>query len=322
MEEEAPPSPPSPPSPPCYRPVSPLSISQLVRLYCRERLLVRPTHWTDRHLELLGCSFGKPSQAPATAPSVLFGKLGSGLLRRAFGYSEWRLLPRENALDGLLTMDGPCDKRPNLRFTFNRRPVQTLRCTVFFPKIQRAPDVLPSIVAARVDIARISEFRDDLFMLPEKWEGYRSARSLSILQKKKITPKNRLHDPYLLGTLISIAQENKARAAVRKELPEPRFLSQLLVSSDNEKELYLYKAYIPSSLLCSLDDPASIPLEPASIPVDITAIRYSPYRSFRDRLTTLVLPEDDLARLRAAQGKDGLLCQSTQPDAEQATACS
>lgn len=61
-------------------------------------------------------------------------------------------------------------------------------------------------------------------MLPEKWEGYRSARSLSILQKKKITPKNRLHDPYLLGTLISIAQENKARAAVRKELPEPRFL--------------------------------------------------------------------------------------------------
>lgn len=43
-----------------------LSIKQLVRLYCRERLMVKPAEWTGRHLELLQCSF---ESSPALEPS-------------------------------------------------------------------------------------------------------------------------------------------------------------------------------------------------------------------------------------------------------------
>lgn len=45
---------------------SPLSINQLLRLHCRERLAVHPVEWTHRHLELLECSFGWPTPEPAS----------------------------------------------------------------------------------------------------------------------------------------------------------------------------------------------------------------------------------------------------------------
>ncbi|KAM4056870.1 hypothetical protein HRG_003733 [Hirsutella rhossiliensis] len=164
--EEAPPSPPSPPSPPCSAPTAPLSVSQLVRLHRRERLLVRPIHWTDRHLELLGCSFGDPSRAPPKTTPVLFGRRGSGYLRYAFKHREWRVQFRETALLDVLATAGPfADRfgasfltlpsllrltndidRQNIRFAFNRRHVQTLRCTIFLPKIQQEPDPWPPLL--------------------------------------------------------------------------------------------------------------------------------------------------------------------------------
>ncbi|ODA84399.1 hypothetical protein RJ55_02924 [Drechmeria coniospora] len=58
--------------------IAPLSIAQILRLHCRERLLVRPSLWTDRHLELLQCSFSGPSPAPCTPTPVLFEKQDSG----------------------------------------------------------------------------------------------------------------------------------------------------------------------------------------------------------------------------------------------------
>lgn len=47
-----------------------LSIYQLARLNCRERLLVDPLQWTSRHVELLQCFFEKPSLAPSLASST------------------------------------------------------------------------------------------------------------------------------------------------------------------------------------------------------------------------------------------------------------
>jgi hypothetical protein len=44
-------------------PPQPLSLSQILRLHPRERLLVHPLQWTARHLELLQCSFDAPAPA-------------------------------------------------------------------------------------------------------------------------------------------------------------------------------------------------------------------------------------------------------------------
>lgn len=78
-----------------------LSVNQLTRLHCRERLLVAPLFWTSRHLELLQCSFGDPSPAPPTARSDFTGP-GSGLrfIRRMF--AVWKVCTRENGMRNIL----------------------------------------------------------------------------------------------------------------------------------------------------------------------------------------------------------------------------
>lgn len=64
-----------------------LSIHQLIRLYCRERLIVHPLEWTDGHLELLQSTFERPCRTPVlVCPDALAenleGKSGAGLVKR------------------------------------------------------------------------------------------------------------------------------------------------------------------------------------------------------------------------------------------------
>ncbi|UKZ73749.1 hypothetical protein TrVFT333_001399 [Trichoderma virens FT-333] len=47
-------------------PLETLSIKQLLRLHCREKLLVHPLEWTRLHVEVLQCSF---EESPPPPPS-------------------------------------------------------------------------------------------------------------------------------------------------------------------------------------------------------------------------------------------------------------
>lgn len=68
---------------------APLSIRQLALLHPRERLLVPPTDWTPRHLEVLRCSFSEP--APAPSSTALVGKpQGGDYLRHEMERWIWR----------------------------------------------------------------------------------------------------------------------------------------------------------------------------------------------------------------------------------------
>lgn len=40
-----------------------LSITEILRAHCREKLVIDPLNWTARHLQLLGCGFGPLRQA-------------------------------------------------------------------------------------------------------------------------------------------------------------------------------------------------------------------------------------------------------------------
>lgn len=216
--------------------------------------------------------------------------------------------------------------RRNVGFSFNRRHIQTLRCIVFSHKALQGSHACPPISFAHIDLDRIEDMRGDLFMLSDRMWRYESVRSLSRLQRKKITPRERLHDPYIVAILIAIAQENNYRAIVRQcslmvrraahnkvitltELICSSIQSQVLVSSSDKREVYLYRAPITSSVLSSLDDPSFVPSEPISIPVQIIAIRMKPYRTLRHRLTALLFSEEDLARLQGIKAQ-GVECQS------------
>lgn len=344
----------APPSEPAAAAAPSLSISQLVRLHRKERLLVHPIHWTDRHLELLGCSFDV-SRAPSTAPPVLFGKQGSGHLRYAIQDRNWNLFFREGALCHLLARDGPFEDRfepppawpscppfvsatdgfgrRGVRFSFDRRRVQTLRCIVFTLRPQQESDACPPIIVAYFGLERIDELRGDLFELPDEIQRCKSTYSLSCLKRKKITPKDRLRDPYIVTILIALAQENRRRAGhgnglnlslftVRRQTMllvfvanAPRYCSHKSWSRQATPKTYTCTGHsITSSFLCSLDDPSFVPSEPISIQIKITTLRYAPYRTFLDRFTTLVLSETALASLRKIKG-GGLENESVLDDA-------
>lgn len=78
----------------------------------------------------------------------------------------------------------------------------------------------------------------------------------------------------------------------------------MLVSSDDKEHMHLYRARISSSFLRSLEDPTFAPSEAISIPIQIIIIPYQPYHSLRDRLTELLLPEQELKRILEMENSD------------------
>jgi hypothetical protein len=43
--------------PQAFQPPQPLSLNDLLRQYCHDRLYVQPLHWTAQHLQLIECRF-------------------------------------------------------------------------------------------------------------------------------------------------------------------------------------------------------------------------------------------------------------------------
>ncbi|EQK98512.1 hypothetical protein OCS_05775 [Ophiocordyceps sinensis CO18] len=193
---------------------APLSIRQLALLHPRERLLVPPTNWTPRHLEVLRCSFSEPAPAPATA---LAGKpQGGDYLRHEMERWVWRSPSgRSDTVRDLI--GGAFTSQRNIGFYFHQRQVQILTCDLLFCKVDESfdqtlkdnPDALPPIVAAYVDLHQIDSARMEHFGV-FKISRYRPMRRrlLCLNKLKKAKSTNHLHDPYIAALLIAIAQDD------------------------------------------------------------------------------------------------------------------
>lgn len=84
----------------------PISLNQLARIHCRERLFVAPLYWTNRQLELLQCSFGHACPAPPTTTSDFTDE--RTVARYASGiFTGSQMCDRESSLRMLLT-DSDC----------------------------------------------------------------------------------------------------------------------------------------------------------------------------------------------------------------------
>lgn len=198
----------SPPSPKAPISETALSIYQRIRLHCRERLIVHPLEWTDRHLELLQCSFERPSRAPTLPYSEklarrLQGKSGVGYVKRLSENDngcEFDLIEilagdklcffviRKSFQSLLLVHTKTICISEGVCFYFNDFPIK-LSCNVFFNPLDNANSthgLVPS--AAYIDRQRIDG------LCYRKLEYYlgrrRSIPTIAIfkLQLKKITP--------------------------------------------------------------------------------------------------------------------------------------
>lgn len=97
-DTSAPSQPPWPSSPP-----DALSLYGIARRYCRERILVDPLHWTNRHLELLRISFSEPSSpAPPPGPSKYTGKRAGLTLINDYYENHHDISKREDCVCDML----------------------------------------------------------------------------------------------------------------------------------------------------------------------------------------------------------------------------
>ncbi|EAS32414.3 uncharacterized protein CIMG_11119 [Coccidioides immitis RS] len=272
------------------------SINEIVRLNCREQLILEPLRWTGRHVELLQCRFEKPSLAPSVMDSTNKGP-GDRFVRALVDAEEY--IWREFRTRQILSSPGcPFTALNNLPFYFDRRHISDLPCVVFFPKgdhDRMARGLVPA-VAAYVDRARIDHLRlAELY----RYQGRRQSEhgsTLFRLKSKEITSPEHLHDPYILALLIAMAQLQ--RGALRRRNPEKQldmcstFACRVLLTDLNDKACtHLFTADISSSFLQKLDLPASRPSASASpfVSIQHTKIPYKPYNTFCDRISSLLL---------------------------------
>ncbi|KAK5994818.1 hypothetical protein PT974_03202 [Cladobotryum mycophilum] len=258
-----------------------LSISQLVRRHCRERLIVDPLHWTNRHLELLQCLFEAPSPAPPDSTANF------------------------------------C--QDNLYFNFNQYRARTLHCVSFFPGNDQEGARLGWVppVAAFVDQSQIEDQRwKSLYAGPRRRHS-KPTSMIFELRLKKITPQNPLRDPYIFALLIGVAQRQR-HVVQRKQAGAPvkmsTFAAKLMFSVDDDEDLlHLFSANIPSSLLDSLEYPTTLPPSDLSAGSQAILVRhmtlpYKPYKTFRNRLLLFLLPDTTTTVLGQDDGGIAVQC--------------
>ncbi|KAH8820113.1 hypothetical protein F5884DRAFT_38107 [Xylogone sp. PMI_703] len=293
-----------------------LSINQLARRYCRERLLVDPLEWTDRQLTLLQCSFEDPTPGPSNLPGdppdtliLINGSIYvngrfyidhvacSRALTTRTGY-RWR----DGKMRGILAGDdAPFIAMDNLHFYFCDRWIRKLPCVGFYLGDENsysaaASGLVPPVVAY-VDDSRIPELRSKRCIARVSRRSSRPTEAISRLKLKKLIPSEPLHDPYIVAVLIAVAWARRYALSPQDTRGSvDYFLSHVLfTTSDNKKDIHLYTADIPSSFLLKLDLPAVPPFSspPPSFSIRHTVIPRRPYITLRKRLLSILLPAPD-----------------------------
>ncbi|KAL7817010.1 hypothetical protein V8C44DRAFT_270235 [Trichoderma aethiopicum] len=286
--------------PPKAPTASPLSINQLLRLHCRERLAVHPVEWTHRHLELLECSFGQPTPEPSSGcPDALLSpdkqlaeeanarfvrQLAS---RRGRGAQDFAW--REAQLGRILTSDErfSIHYRGGIYFHFNDRACN-LPCILVGEHTGQRNNIP---FAACIDRFDIESQRHD------RMKTYRGARqseatnSLRSLQLRKLTPANYYHDPYILALLIALAQGQRAALGSNNDAAGC-FRPRVLMTSYKENHVHLFSAEISSAFLDRLDFPSVTPQAQGPVLIQHVLVPLKPYATFRRRICQVLLCEN------------------------------
>ncbi|KJZ70422.1 hypothetical protein HIM_10190 [Hirsutella minnesotensis 3608] len=267
-----------------------LSISQILRLHNRERLLVEPMRWTNRHLQLLGCTIAPPTPEKELHLQRVFSNKDAYHLYWAFKQG-WTPVHRSTALRRLLSNLYFGYSNSHVVFEFGPREWTDY---IHFPSFYSNRHQ-EGVLAAYVDLQLIQNRRNDLV---ERGRGCQIRKRLRQLKIKAITPQNCLHDPVVVAVLIALAQQNTYYQ---------KTFSQVIATSDDRDRVFIYKSHIAPFLLRCLEDPNFTPPEPLSISIEVETIRFKPFRSFRDRLHANVFPsqhQSAVAKAQAERGKD------------------
>ncbi|KAL7812796.1 hypothetical protein V8C26DRAFT_436794 [Trichoderma gracile] len=274
--------------------MTPLSINQLLRLHCRERLFVHPVEWTHRHLELLECSFepSTPEPAPACPPAPVpldkeLEEHVSARFVRQLASRRGRGAPdftwREAQLGRILTSN---EHLAGIYLHFGNRACD-LPCVLIGDYTARRIKVP---FAACIDRFNIESQRYERMKTYRGVRQSEAADSLRSLLLRKLTPSHYYHDPYVLALLIALAQGQRA-ARESSRSAEGGFRPQVLMTSYKENHVHLFAADISPAFLDRLGFPWLTPQAQESLRIEHVLVPLKPYATFRRRILQLLLRE-------------------------------
>ncbi|RSL43125.1 hypothetical protein CEP53_011846 [Fusarium sp. AF-6] len=192
-------------------------------------------------------------------------------------------------------------------FVFAKRPIDRSDCTVFHIAKhcieERYQDALPII--GYLDYHTIISKRcQKLTPRPHPCKGYNGpVQRLCQRKLSQVTPQTWSQDPYLVCTLLSMAQflALKSRSAQRNVyvVRYPIWLllnsahlskTRLLVTIKSDQEyVHLFEAEIPSKLLDLLDDPTLSMKHVCWPTIHHSKLPFQPYSTFQMRLTARLI---------------------------------
>ena len=233
----------------------PSSVNAVLREHHRTRLYVRPLHWTQTHMQLLGCRFTPhppPDEGSAGASKVLDDAIRQAIFHvRHTASAEIRTL----AVRDLLDAHGFRQASSHLRIHFNRQPVATLRTQGVFSH-PSDPTAAPCL--AYLDLKTVAMHRDKSVKLSSTTTQVNApVARLRVIHRRRIRPQQEQEDRYIMAVLIGLAQLRRLHLAGGRAVDNPDAVAvHLLAMSTDARGLYFYMARAPVAFLDKLDHPS------------------------------------------------------------------
>ncbi|VUC37065.1 unnamed protein product [Clonostachys rosea] len=268
----------------------PLSTFQIARVLSGERVIAVPSLWTNLHLDLLQCSFGKTTYVQPAQEDE-----GSAALHMIFEslaqVNNWR---QSNSIAKLICRDKEIFMDNKICLYFDGEVAEMLRCATTFHAQPVAKNWRSPPFAAYVDLERLTRARQCYHEPSIRYaKTGEIAQSISRIKLRKATPPNPMYDPYIAAILIAMAQEQQASAfdlMPGPDVMQMTFRPKLVVSKPESAFVYLYETKINSTFLCKFSDPDVQPPRATSMDIQIKAMPTKPLYTLSQRLQDFVLP--------------------------------
>ncbi|KAH6974756.1 hypothetical protein EDB80DRAFT_866000 [Ilyonectria destructans] len=234
----------------------------------QKHLVQVPARWTDDQTKFLRFSFPSCPTIMPTATAACGHE--DGLSEVRWQLAKQRFSFRHSAIAELLTSPTcPFKSSNNLIFQFGRRE-QPLNCVVLSPRNAHQRKV------------RISAFVDEGCIRRTRLLNAKSPRQRQALRLDQ-------YHPYITALLIAVAQAQDDREESGYVTASVLFTRNS--STKDVRDVYLYTAKIPLSLLNFLERPKSILPTYDPISVSCVSIPVEPLESLRERIVTAMSSE-------------------------------
>lgn len=186
-----------------------VSINQILRKHSRDRLFVHPLRWTSQQVTLLECHFARKT---VKVPPALHAQFPEPLRFAADRLWQACLAKKRILYDLLEDYNLRCHHSCSLPFRFGRQEVTRVATHgVFSPASSTGSTAPPNL--ACLELAAVQEQRND--SVSRRLENDLIAVSLQLKHQHRLRRTNKVEDPYIVATLVALAQEQHLQDSTR-----------------------------------------------------------------------------------------------------------